>query len=105
MKKIIVGVLVLGCFALPPCWAESATVEEVPPVGAAATERGGEEEPGESTPEEPQGSPEGVFRIPNSEATIGMIMIPTTMAPLAALKIPVPGKTVRMNGVTKVSAK
>jgi hypothetical protein len=72
MKKIIVGVLVLGCFALPPCWAESAAVKEVPPVGAAATERGGEEEPGESTPEEPQGNPEGVFRIPNSEATIGI---------------------------------
>ena len=41
----------------------------------------------------------------DSEATIGMIMIPTTIAPLAALKISVPGKTVRSSGVTKVSAK
>jgi hypothetical protein len=47
-------------------------LEEALPVGAGARERGGDEEPGESTPEEPEESPEGVFKIPNSKATIGI---------------------------------
>jgi hypothetical protein len=64
MKTIVLGVLILGCSAMPVCRADSADVEEVSPEGTAATERGGEQEPEESS--------EGVFRIPNSKATIGI---------------------------------
>jgi hypothetical protein len=72
MKKILLGVLVLSWSALPPCWADSPTVQEAPLAEAVATERVSEDEPEEPTPDEPEDSPEGVFKIPNTKATIGI---------------------------------
>jgi hypothetical protein len=72
LKIAVLTGLFSGCSALALCWAGSPAGEEPLPVDAAATELSGEEEPGESSPEEPEDSPEGIFKIPNSKATIGI---------------------------------
>jgi hypothetical protein len=68
----VLTALVAGCSALALCWAGSPAGEEPLPVGAATLERSGEEEPEESSSEEPQERFDGVFKIPNSKATVAI---------------------------------
>jgi hypothetical protein len=66
----VLTALVAGCSALALCWAGSLAGEEPLPVGAATLELSGEEEPEESSTEDPQESFDGVFKIPKTKATV-----------------------------------
>jgi len=72
LKTVALIGFVAICSASALCWADSPAEEDPLPADAADTELGGEEESGESSRKEPEESPEGVFKIPNSKATIGI---------------------------------
>jgi hypothetical protein len=68
---VLIGLLAVGS-ASGMCWA--GALAELEPLPADATDRepSGEERPEEPSAEEPQESFDGVFKIPNSKATIGI---------------------------------